>query len=213
MGGLVSGIFDLASGDPTGKEQSQFGGLSTQQIGAGESAQTAAETYFNNMLTDPTKALAPEISAGQNQVEQQRLQDANFGNRSGGTNASTQNAEGAERGNIINLMGNEQGSAASALGTLGTSQVSEGSNALGNEADLADQRRQQVNQDVGGIAQGAAEIVAALAGGGGSDSGADPYQTLYNAQHPDPNSIQTTPDTSLDNYQIPLEDQNQQLSL
>ena len=165
MGGLISGIFDLASGDPTGKEQSQFGGLSTQQIGAGESAQTAAETYFNNMLTDPTKALAPEISAGQNQVEQQRLQDANFGNRSGGTNASTQNTEGAERGNIINLMGNEQGSAASALGTLGTSQVSEGSNALGNEADLAQNWRDQQTSDINGIAQGAAEIAQKIAQG------------------------------------------------
>lgn len=166
MASLVTGLFDLAEGNPTQREQDQFGGLSTQQIGAGESAETAAETYFNNLLTDPTKALAPEISAGQNQVEQQLLQTANFGNRSGGTNAIAQNAQGAERGNIINLMGSTQGNAANALGTLGTAQVGQGSSALGEEAGLANQRRQQLNQDVGGIAQGAAEIATGFAGGG-----------------------------------------------
>ena len=171
MGGLVGGLFDLFSGDPTEKEQKRFGSLSDEQLAAGQRAQTAAQTYDMNLLTDPTKALAPEISAGQGQVEQQMLQNSNFGNRSGGTNTSTQNAQNANRGNIINLMAEEQGKAANSLASLGTSEVSSGSNALGNEADLANQRRQQQVGDVNGIAKDAASIATGFAGGAPMDTG------------------------------------------
>jgi hypothetical protein len=192
LGGLVGSIFDLASGDPTEKEQKRFGSLSDEQLAAGQGAETAAQTYDMNLLNDPTKALAPEISAGQGQVEQQQLQNSNFGNRGGGTNASTQNAENANRGNIINLMGETQGQAASALGSLGTSEVGTGSSALGNEADLANQRRQQQVSDVNGVAQGAASIATGMMGGGaGAAAGGDPYETLYSAQHPDTGSMST----------------------
>jgi hypothetical protein len=195
-------LFDLFSGDPTAKEQSRFGGLSDEQLAAGQGAETAAQTYDMNLLNDPTKALAPEISAGQGQVEQQQLQNSNFGNRGGGTNASTQNAENANRGNIINLMGETQGQAASALGSLGTSEVGTGSSALGNEADLANQRRQQQVSDVNGVAQGAASIATGMMGGGaGAAAGGDPYEILYNAQHPDTGSMSTdSPDLG---YLIP----------
>ena len=162
MGGLVGSIFDLAEGDPTGKEQRQFGSLSNEEIGAGEGATTAAETYDENLLNNPTLALAPEISAGQNQVEQQRLNDANFVTRSGGTAAANEAATAGERGNIINLMGETQGNAANALGTLGTTQTGQGASALGNEADLANQRRQQDVGDINGIVQGAASIATGL---------------------------------------------------
>ena len=111
-------------------------------------------------------ALAPEISTGQSQVEQQRLQDANFGTRSGGTTASTEAAEAANRGNIITLEGGLQsGAASSALGA-GSGLLSGASSNIGNEAQLAEQRRSQVTGDVGGIATGAAEIVSGLMGGG-----------------------------------------------
>lgn len=162
MGGLVGGIFDLAAGNPTAKEQGQFGGLANYDIGAGEGATTAAETYDENLLTNPTVALAPEISAGQSQVEQQKLQNANFGNRAGGTNASTQAATSAERGNIINLMGETQGQAANTLGSLGVAQTGQGASALGNEADLANQRRQQTVGDINGIAAGVGSIAEGL---------------------------------------------------
>lgn len=180
MGGLVGGIFDLAEGNPTAKEQGQFGGLANEEIGAGEGATTAAETYDENLLTNPTIALAPEISAGQNQVEQQKLQGANFGTRSGGTAAAGEAATGAERGNIINLMGKTQGRAADTLGTLGTTQTGQGASALGNEAQLAEQRRQEQVGDINGIAQGAASIATGLMVPGG---GANAEDTLFNAQH------------------------------
>ena len=170
--GLVGGLWDLLAGNPTAKEQAQFGNLSAEEIGAGEGATTAAETYNENLLTNPTLALAPEISAGQNQVEQQKLQGANFGTRSGGTAASGEAATAAERGNIINLMGETQGNAANALGTLGTTQTGQGASALGNEAELAAARRAQDVSDINGVAQGAASIATGLFPPGGD--GIDP---------------------------------------
>jgi hypothetical protein len=176
--GLVGGIYDLFAGSPTAKEQGQFGGLANYDIGAGEGATTAAETYDENLLTNPTVALAPEISAGQSQVEQQKLQNANFGNRAGGTNASTQAATSAERGNIINLMGETQGQAANTLGSLGVAQTGQGASALGNEADLANQRRQQTVGDINGIATGVGSIAEGLFGlpaGAAPTSGPNAY--------------------------------------
>jgi hypothetical protein len=169
MGGLVGGIFDLASGDPTQGEQKKFGSLGDYQTGVGEGLTTAGAGFNEDILSgDPTKisqALAPEISAGQGQVEQQRLQDANFGSRSGGTAASTAAAEGANRGNIINLVGGLQKSTAESSLTHGGNLMSEASGNIGNEAQLAEQRRQQQVGDVNGIATGAAEIAMGIPGG------------------------------------------------
>lgn len=168
MASLVTGLFDLASGDPAEKEQKQFGALGDYQTGTGEALTTAGAGYDLGILSgDPSKiatALAPEISTGQGQVEQQLLQDANFGNRAGGTNASTQNAENMNRKNIIDLEGGLQSGAASSALSAGGGLLSDASSNIGNEANLAEQRRSQLTQDVGGIATGAAEIATGLFG-------------------------------------------------
>ena len=216
MGGLVGSIFDLAAGNPTEKEQNQFGALSGYQTGVGEGLITPAAQYEESILSgDPTKtaqAMAPEISANQQQTQQFKNQTAEFSPRSGGTAAAVANADTSGRSNLIDLLGKEQSGAASTSLSAGSGLLDSASSNLGQEAKLADQWRQSQVSDIGQIGQSAAEIAQGLAGGS-DGSGGDPYQTLYNAQHPDPNSIQTTPDTSLDNDQIPLEDQNQQLSL
>lgn len=205
MATLVPSLFDLFEGDPAEKEQKQFGALGDYQTGVGENLTTAGAGFDESILSgDPTRiaqTLAPEISTGQSQVEQQRLQDANFGNRGGGTNATTQNAEGAERGNIINLVGGlQQGTANSALSS-GGNLLSQASTNVGNEANLAEQRRSQLNQDVGGIATGAAEIATGFADPAAAST--DPYQTLYNAQNPGANSVSTSnEDAGLGDYQI-----------
>ncbi len=166
MGGFVGGIYDLAAGNPTQKEQDQFGALGNYETGTGEALTTAGAGEELGILSgDPTKiatALAPEISTGQSQVEQQRLQDANFGTRSGGTTASTEAAEAANRGNIITLEGGLQsGAASSALGA-GSGLLSGASSNIGSEAQLAEERRKQVTGDIGDIATGAASIATGL---------------------------------------------------
>lgn len=175
MGGLAGGIFDLMGGNPAQSEQNQFGSVANYGINTGEGATTAANNYYQGILSgNPQKmaeTLAPEISAGQQEVQQQAQTNAEFGNRSGGTNASTQAAQGQERGNIIDLMGGLQKGAAGAEAGLGSNMLSQGSKNLANQANLAlGWRNQQVN-DVNGIASGVASIAMGLPMGGGGGGG------------------------------------------
>ena len=160
MGGLVSSLFDLFSGNPTQKEQDAFGGLAGYETGLGESLTSAGANEELSLLSgDPTKIAqveAPEITAQRKQIEQQNLQNANFGTRSGGTAASTQAADAAGRTNIFDLTGGLIGSTAGSAVGQGSSLLSQAPSNLGSEAGLAEQRRQQLNSDVGNVAQSAA---------------------------------------------------------
>lgn len=186
MGGLVGGIFDLWGGNPAQSEQNAFQDLSQYENNLGENATTAGTNFDLDILSgDPSKIAqveAPEIKAGQDQIQQQAEENAFFGNRGGGTNASTQNAQSAERGNIINLTGELQQGAASALTGTGLNLLNQGSTNLNNQANLAIENRQNQVNDVNGIAQGVASIATGLPGSIPGE-GADPYQTLYNAQN------------------------------
>lgn len=205
MASLASGLFDLFSGDPAQKQEDQLQTLGTEQTATGEGLVTPAAKYYEDILSgDPSKiaqTLAPEISAGAGQVEQQRLTNANFGNRSGGTAASTAAAEDMERGNIINLVGGLQQGAASAAGSLGTSQESIGAGNIHDVAGMKTARQNQVGQDVGGVVSGAAAIAAPFLEGAGG-AGGDPFQTLYNSQHPDKTGLDTSSESDLDNFQF-----------
>jgi hypothetical protein len=204
MGGLVGGIFDLLGGNPSQQEENALGSLAGYEGNTGEGAVNAGLGFYNSILSgnpqEIAQALAPEISAGQGQIQQQAAQNAFFGNRGGGTNSSTQAAQAQQRGNIINLIGGMQKGAAGAelgagMGLLGQS----GTNYM-NEADLANQWRQSQVGDINDIAQGAAQIASKFFPTKNTTSGnssIDPYEILYNAQHADPNSIQTeSPDMS-----------------
>ena len=169
MGGLLSSIFDLAAGNPTQGEQNQFGALSGYQTGVGEGLITPAAQYEENILSgDPTKtaqAMAPEISANQQQTQQFKNQTAEFSPRSGGTAASVANADTSGRSNLIDLLGKEQSGAASTSLSAGSGLLDSASSNLGQEAKLADQWRQSQVSDIGQIGQSAAEIAQGLAGG------------------------------------------------
>lgn len=186
MASLPSSIFDLFEGNPAQQEQEKFGNLANYETGLGENLATAGAGEELGILSgDPTRiaqAEAPEITAQRQQIEQQNLSNANFGTRSGGTAASTQAADAAGRANIIDLTGNLIGNTAGAAVGQGSNFLSGASSNLGNEANLAEERRKQVVGDVGGIAAGAAEIATPfLAGGGGASP--DPYEALYSAQN------------------------------
>ena len=177
MGSLVSGIFDLASGDPTKSEESALGDLSEYQNNLGQQSTSQGLGWESDILSgDPTKiaqALAPEIKTGQEQIQQQAQQNAQFGNRGGGTNASTQAAQSGERGNIINLIGGMQQGAASELTGAGLNLMGQGSTNLMNQAGLASANQARTTSDVGGIASGAGQIASDIFTGGAA-SGMDP---------------------------------------
>lgn len=168
MASLPSSIYDLIAGDPAAKEQDQFRALGDYSTGVGEGLTTAGSQEELGILSgDPTKIAqveAPEITAQNKQIEQQRLQNANFGSRSGGTTASTAAAEAGGRANIIDLTGNLINNTAGAAVGQGTGLISQGSTDIGNEAQLAEERRKQVTGDIGGIAEGAGQIATGFIG-------------------------------------------------
>jgi len=172
MGSLVSGIFDLMSGDPTKQQENQLNDLSSYETGTGKGATTAANDYYSGILSgDPAeiaKTLAPEIKAGQEQVSQQAKTNAEFGNRSGGVNASTNAAQAGERGNIINLIGGLQQGAAGAEAGLGTNLLSQSSGNINSSAGLASANQNRMSSDVGGIANGAAQVASDIFAPGAS---------------------------------------------
>lgn len=164
MGGLVSGLFDLFSGDPTSGQRKKLDDLSGFENNLGEKSVGQGLGWESDILSgDQAKiaqAIAPEIRAGQDMVQQQAEQNARFGNRGGGTNASTQNAQSNERGNIISLIGDLQGKAASTLTGAGEDLLGQGSTNISKSADLAERNRQRQVGDVGGIASSVASIAA-----------------------------------------------------
>ena len=183
MGGLVSGLFDLFAGNPYQAQQNQLGELGGYQTKEGEGLTTAGSKFEQDILSgDPTRiasALAPEISTGAHQLEQSRLQNANFGTRSGGTAAATQAAEAANRGNIINLEGGLQSGAANTALNAGQNLMRDASGNILDVANLANERRKQVTGDVGGIADSVAQIAMGLPFGG---AGASP--DIVSAKNP-----------------------------
>jgi hypothetical protein len=177
MGGIASGIFNLVAGDPAKKEEGQLGDLGNFETGVGQKGTNASLGYDLGILSgDPSKiaeTLSPEISAQNKEVEQGKLTAAEFGNRSGGTNAHAQAMDDAARGNIINLIGGLQQGAAQHAGNLGTYDLSMAAPNFNSVAALKTAGQNRKAGAIGGIAQGAAEILAGLpmgaAGGAGMD--------------------------------------------
>lgn len=172
-----SHIFGIDEG-PSGQEKKNYNQLDTASgfaIGSGEGDITASQTFLRDILSgDPTKiatALAPEISAGQQQASQAKKTAAEFGTRSGGTASTLANIDAAQRGNIINLAGGLQSSAASNLGSLGSSLLSTGIGAKEtafNEAQTMQAQRAQFWNDLfKSVAATAGGIVGALPGSPG----------------------------------------------
>lgn len=139
---------------PSSQETGSYNLLnSTSQFstGLGQKDSTLSSTFFQNLLTDPTKALAPEISAGQNRVHQQAKTNADFGNRAGGTNASTQKASADNRTNLINATVGVQTSAADKLASTGSNLLStgqQGAEAAFGEAQTMQQQRASMWNDI-----------------------------------------------------------------
>ncbi len=163
---LFSSIFDLASGNPVQSEQNQFGALAGYETGVGEGLITPAAQYEESLLSgDPTKtaqAMAPEISANQQQTQQFKNQSAEFSPRSGGTAAWQASADTSGRSNLIDLLGKEQSGAASTSLSAGSELLKSASSNLGDEAELAEERRKSILGDIGGIGEAVAGKIAGL---------------------------------------------------
>jgi hypothetical protein len=177
MGGLVSGIMDLFQGDPAGTQENQLGSLAGYQTGVGEGLITPAAQYEENILSgDPTKtaqAIAPEISANQQQTQQLKNQTAEFSPRSGGTAATIANADTSGRSNLIDLLGKEQSGAASTSLSAGSGLLGQASANIGDVAGFKEERRGETQADIENINKGMNEIASRIMTRGMSSGGND----------------------------------------
>ena len=184
-------LFGIGMG-PSSQEKQQFGDIGN--IGnfattAGESDITSANNFWQSILSgDPTKisqVLGPLMSTVNKQGQEQKKTLAEFGNRSGGTNASAQQIGDKTRTTIDSAISSLTGNAASALGTTGSSLLSTGLS--GHEAafdsanTIHQQRSAQINDIFKSIASFAAvpftggASLGAEFGGGGGGGGFNPF--------------------------------------
>ena len=166
-------MFGLFEG-PSGQQKQQYNLLNSQTNFAtdlGQGNLSLSSGFFRDLLSNPTKALAPEISASQNMQQQAAKTNVEFGTRSGGTAAANASAAAKGRGDVINLMGKTQTGAASELSSSGQNLLSTG--VQGAEAGFGEaktMREQQASmwndiiKSISGIAGG---VIAGLPGSPG----------------------------------------------
>jgi hypothetical protein len=117
------------------------------------------------------QTLAPQISAAKTSNAQTQKSNAEMGTRSGGTAASNNASSDKLHSDITNLVGSLTGGAASSLASLGSSEMSTGLGALGQEQGATAQRMQNWSDSILGkgitTAVSAAETYALGGMGGG----------------------------------------------
>jgi hypothetical protein len=169
MGSFLSSIFGGSSPGLT-TAGNTAGSISNFNNNAGQTNETDASNFYQGILSgDPSKIAAveaPEIAAGQQQTQQAKNQAAEFGTRSGGTAATGEAADSANRANIINLTGQLQQGAAAGEAGLGENQSSTGLTANGQQAAISQEQLQNMmNSILGkGISSGAGALEGAALG-------------------------------------------------
>ena len=155
LSSLFTGSNPTLSGDKN--NAGQIEGFAT---GVGEGDISADSAFQNAILggnqADIAKLLAPQIQTMQKQGQQQLATTSQFGNRSGGTNASNQQNLDTTRANIDNGITSLTGQAATNLGNLGTSTLNTGLQANEQQAQLSQEQMQNfINSILGQATSGA----------------------------------------------------------
>ena len=130
----------------------QYGQLGGSLTGSGQTNVNKASDFYSSILSgDASKqsqALAPEISAAKTRNSQTQKSNAEMGTRSGGTAATNAASSDKTHSDITNLIGSLTGKSADALGSLGTSELSQGLGALGQEQGATQQRMQNWSDSI-----------------------------------------------------------------
>lgn len=134
---------------------------------------TLSSDFFRNLLNDPYKALAPQIKAQQDQIGQTAKTNAEMGNRSGGTNASTQAAKSQGRADLITTATGAQTDAAKQLQSSGENLLNTGISGTETSFDqnkvMHDQSAVQIADLIKSIMSTVGGAVTGGFGGGGGD--------------------------------------------
>jgi hypothetical protein len=151
----MSWLSTLFSGDKTATNASNSlintGNVATN---AGLSDTTSASKFFQGILNGNYSSLAPAISGIQKQGSQSLQTLSQFGNRSGGTNAKAQTAQDTTRSSINDLIAQLTGTAASNLGSLGSSLLNTGTSATTSGAGISLQNKSLVDQLLNSVGSG-----------------------------------------------------------
>ena len=159
LGGLFTGSNPTLSSDI-----GQTGALAGFSSNLGQNDTSAASNYYQKLLSgDPAQiaqSLAPEISANAQQAQQQKQTMGEFGARTGGNTAAAANIDANSRANIINLIGQLMGGAASNLGNLGTQNLSMAGTDLARQGEMSQEQLQNqqnsiLGQLIGGLTSAA----------------------------------------------------------
>ena len=161
MGSFLSAIFGGAN--PTiGGDINQSGQIAGFGQSLGEGDLQNASGFYNDILSGNSAkqaaVLAPEISDIQKQGQQQIATAGQFGNRSGGTNASAQNNIDTQRGQVSNMISSLTGGAASGLASIGQNALNTGLAANNQQAGQSQEQLQNFQNSV--LGQGTSDVAA-----------------------------------------------------
>jgi hypothetical protein len=197
------GFFGIGQGPSHGEKQQFYdmSNLANFATSKGESDINSADNFWKSILSgDPnkiSKVLGPAISGINKRAQQQKKTAAEFGNRSGGTNAAQQEAGDQVRSEYDTMVSGLTGEAASALGASGSSLLAAG--ASGHEAAFSEantiqqQRAAQLNdifKSITSIAKAFINPAESTSGGGGGGLFKGAAEGAFN------NQVQPTLDTS-----------------
>ena len=166
------GFFGIGQG-PTSEEKGLLRGLtSTSGFATGEGMGDIklADNFWKSILSgDPnkiSKVLGPQTSAINKQAQQQKKTLSEFGNRSGGTNAASQEAGDSVRKAYDSMTSDLTGKAAGALGASGSSLLGQGIGANEGAFSEANTIQQQRSAQLNDIFKSIASIGIGYATGG-----------------------------------------------
>jgi len=149
--GFWSSLFGGSNSTLSG-DINQFGQIGKFATNLGESNLSQSSNFMSSILSGNQskigKVLGPEISNIKGQGQQSKLQTAQFGNRGGGSNASMQSADDKSRASVNSMISSLLGTSASGLASSGSSLLSQGMQAYGQQATLSQEQTQNWSNSI-----------------------------------------------------------------
>lgn len=170
---------------PSRQESANYNALfgsSAFATGQGEGDISSSDQFLRAILSGNNaqimQLLSPQVNAIKTSAQNQKLSNAEFGNRSGGEVSSNNAINDTTRGDISGLVGNLTGTAASTLGSHGESLLGMGMSgnnaAFGQAQTMQKQRASQWNDlfnSIASVGEAAAGAIPGSPGGWADKAG------------------------------------------
>ena len=166
FGSLFTGNNPTLTSDIANSGQiSNFGtNLGEKDLGIGSNFD---QTLLSGNPEETAKLLAPQISTIQKQGQEQLNTSAEFGDRSGGTNASAQNNIDSQRAEVEKMIAQLTGHAADAITGIGENALGTGLNANKVQAQESDLKQKEQQNSLFGNVLG--DLAGSAIGGLGTE--------------------------------------------